>query len=54
MKHGFEYMIIYRTPQGKRAGLYKGMCKEELDKVICRLQNDGCFVEKVEIIRHCT
>jgi hypothetical protein len=47
----FEYMIVYLTPRGKRAGLYKGMDKEELDRILESLKNDGCSVEKVEIVR---
>ncbi|NLN06432.1 MAG: hypothetical protein GX167_02295 [Firmicutes bacterium] len=57
MKHSFEYIIIYATPAGKRAGIYKSMQKEELDTLLQKLQTDGCIVEKVEIIRrsqsHC-
>ncbi|EEG76315.1 hypothetical protein [Dethiobacter alkaliphilus] len=51
MDSRFEYMIRYRTAAGKTAGLYKGMSKEELDQMIDSLREDGCVVEKVEIIR---
>jgi hypothetical protein len=51
MDYSFEYMIVYLTPSGKRAGLYKGMNKDELDKVLESLKMDGCIVEKVEIVR---
>ena len=47
----FEYMIVYRSPSGQRAGLYKGMDKDELDQVLSELKESGCIVEKVEIIR---
>ena len=51
MGHNFEYMIVYVTPKGKRAGLYKGMNKEELDSILESLKRDGCTVEKIEIVR---
>lgn len=47
----YEYMIVYLTPYGKRAGLYRGMNKEELDIILEKLKNDGCTIEKVEIVR---
>lgn len=51
MVNNFEYMIVYVTPMGKRAGLYKGMDKAELDRMLESLRQDGCTVEKVEIVR---
>ncbi|HHX75629.1 MAG TPA: hypothetical protein GX699_12055 [Firmicutes bacterium] len=57
MIHSFEYIIIYATPAGKRAGIFKSMRKKELDAILQKLQADGCSVEKVKIIRraqpHC-
>ena len=51
MDQRFEYLIRYRTATGKTAGLYKGMNQNELDQVINSLREEGCAVEKVEIIR---
>ena len=47
----FEYMIFYLTVQGRRAGIYKGMDHQELDRIINSLKQEGCTVEKVEIVR---
>lgn len=51
MEQNYEYMIVYLTPYGKRAGLYRGMNKEELGMILNNLKEDGCTIEKVEIVR---
>jgi len=51
MINNYEYMIVYRTPEGRRAGIYRGMDQERLKKVICSLQENGNIVETVEIVR---
>lgn len=51
MVQKFEYMIVYLTPHGKRAGLYRGMNKKELDSILDSLRKEGCKIEKVEIVR---
>ena len=51
MANTFEYMIVYRSSSGQRAGLFKTMNKDELDKVINELKSNGCFIEKIDIIR---
>ena len=51
MEQRFEYMIRYRTAAGKTAGLYKGMNQKELQQMINSLREEGCAVEKVDIIR---
>ena len=47
----YEYIIVYLTAQGRRAGIYKGMDHQELDRVVNSLKQEGCTVEKVEIVR---
>lgn len=49
----FEYMVVYRTLQGQLAGIYKEMNKEQLDKLLQQLQEEGCVVNSVEIKRRC-
>lgn len=49
--NGYEYVIVYQTPGGQRAGMFKAMEKEELNQVIRKLCSEGCTVEKVEIVR---
>ena len=47
----FEYIVVYRTPAGQQAALYKGMNAKELDCIINSLKQEGCTLEKVEIVR---
>ncbi|MDW7650203.1 MAG: hypothetical protein SCK29_00670 [Bacillota bacterium] len=51
MYTNYEYIIVYRTPEGQQAALYKGMDPEELDSIISGLKEEGCTLEKVEIVR---
>ena len=47
----YEYMVVYHTQQGQQAGIYKEMNKAQLDKLLQQLEEEGCVINSVEIIR---
>lgn len=44
----WNYTIIYVMPKGSRLGLYEVLDENELEKMVKKLQDNGCTIETIE------